>query len=127
MKWFKLFWTVVLEEVTLKSSYGIALGTDTFRRWLGTAIVFLLFYWCAYHFDEFAVQMDNWFYEQFGWAKSTPPSAGKIAWHRALAAGLSGITILAATIEYLVWLRRRIRARRAARKAQIRTDCAPDS
>ena len=114
MRWIKFFWDVLGEELTLKSKHGMELGNDTFQRWIFTFVVCCIFYLFIHHFDEHAIWMDNWLQEYFNWKKSTPPSPGKVAWHRTLAAGLCGIAVLSATVEYLMCFCWRIRARLAA-------------
>lgn len=114
MKNLKILYAFISDEFTLKSSYGKELGNDTLQRWLFTVLVSCFFFYCVYQFDEYAVLFDHWGHEVFGWRLSDIPSAGKISWHRTLAAGLSGIAILAATVEYVIWLRRRWKARRVA-------------
>jgi hypothetical protein len=103
------FWNFLVAEIRLKSSYGKDLGNDTFQRLLFSVLVSCFFFWCVYNFDEVAVSFDQWGHEIFGWQLSDVPSAGKVSWHRTFAAALSGIVILAALVEYLVWLRRRWR------------------
>jgi len=114
----KLFLAFLMAEITLKSTYGRNLGNDTFQRLIFSVLVSCVFYWCAYNFDEYAIRFDQWGHEVFGWRISDVPSVGKVSWHRTLAAGLAGIVILAASLEYLVWLLRRWRVWRMQSQAE---------
>jgi hypothetical protein len=92
MQWLKFIWSVVVDEVRLKSKYN-GLGNDTLTRCL-LAIAFSVgFYFFIYYFP----------YE-----KPEPP---KIEWHRLVAGLMAGAGIVSAVGEYSIHLYRRIKAR----------------
>ncbi len=92
MQWLKFVWSVVVDEVRLKSKYN-GLGNDTLMRCL-LAIAFSVgFYFFIYYFP----------YEK--------PEPRKVEWHRLVAGVMCSAGILFSVAEYSIWLYRRIKAR----------------
>lgn len=118
-RWIKGFWRGLVEELLMKSSYGEKLVIDTFFRWLLGVSIFLGFYFWIYNFDARGVETDKWLHEVFGWKLSDEPSVAKVAWHRLAAGMLSGATIAAMTLGYVVHLYRRVKARIDTSKASL--------
>ena len=112
--WFKAFWKGFIEEFYVKSSEGKEIGTDTLVRWLVALVLFGGFYLSVYYYEFFWVWFSEvWFIDR------VPTPLRKIQWHRMLAAGMASIGVISATILYILALRNRIRARRAAAQAQL--------
>jgi hypothetical protein len=92
MQWLKFIWSVVVNEVRLKSKYS-GLGNDTLTRCLLATAFSVGFYFFIYYFP----------YEK--------PEPRKIEWHRLVAGLMAGVGIVSAVGEYSIHLYRRIKAR----------------
>jgi hypothetical protein len=98
----------LLDELTMNSKHGVQLGNDTFVCWVCSLTFCAAIYLIVYYDEDFGIWIST-----FTPHVHVPTPPAKVAWHRLTFGTACAIGALAASLEFLMTLYARIKARLA--------------